>query len=182
MPPPPKAGVPPPPKAAKPASSPSASPKLGTGKLPATNTPPASLRIRSAAARNRDALLQSAKTASDASSEKPTASSTSTSTGGGSALLDHHHALQSELITSLSSMSGQLKANAVGFGEKLEKDKEVMEEAKGKLEENHGGMTKQGDRLKGYSGKQKGTTCWTIAVVAGVAVAWVAVFMLIKVT
>lgn len=170
IPPPPKAkaGVPPPRRAA-----------AGAPPKP-TSTPPASLRIRSAAA--REALLRSNKAAAD-STAPPTAVSSSTApAGNGSVLLDHHHALQEELISSLASMSGQLKTNALGFGDKLEKDKEVMEEAKQKLEENHEGMVKQAERLKGYSGKQKGTTCWTIAVVAGVAVAWVGVFMLIKVT
>lgn len=178
----PKAGVPPPPKAGK-STSPSTSPKLGITKLPATPTPPASLRIRSAAARNRDALLASTAASSPTPDPtKPTSSTTATSSSHPSALLDHHHALQSDLIASLASMSGQLKTNAASFGDKLEHDKEVMEEAKEKLEGNHGGMTKQGERLKGYGGRQKGTTCWTVAVVVGVGVAWVGVFMLIKVT
>lgn len=107
-------------------------------------------------------------------------------TGPGSAtssdLLSHHHDMQSNLLSSLTTLSSQLKQSSMAFGENLEKDKAVMEHAQGKLETNHDKMKAQSGKLGVLKKKSRGTTCWTIGVVAVVAVAWVMMFLLIKVT
>ncbi|BGO99609.1 Serine/arginine repetitive matrix 1 [Rhodotorula toruloides ATCC 204091] len=109
----------------------------------------------------------------------PADSGTSATT---SDLLSHHHALQSTLLDSLTSLSGALKTSTLTFSDSLAKDKEVMEKAKEQLEGNMGTMVGQQKRLKDVRGKTRGTTCWTIGLLAIVAVLWVLVFLLIKVT
>ncbi|GAA5831747.1 hypothetical protein JCM3766R1_005003 [Sporobolomyces carnicolor] len=97
-------------------------------------------------------------------------------------LLSHHHALQSSLLSDLTSLSSALKTSSQTFSENLEKDKEVMKEAEKQLEGNEGKMKVQQERLKGVRGKTKGTTCWTLGILALVAMMWILVFLLIKVT
>lgn len=97
-------------------------------------------------------------------------------------LLTHHKATQEDLTTSLSSMAHQLKLNSLHFSDLLAKDREVMEGAQGKLEGNLESMTKERGRLGGYARKSGGTTCWTIGVVAMVAMAWFFMFLLIRIT
>lgn len=109
----------------------------------------------------------------------PADSGTSATT---SDLLSHHHALQSTLLDSLTSLSGALKTSTLTFSDSLAKDKEVMEKAKEQLEGNMGTIVGQQKRLKDVRGKTRGTTCWTIGLLAFVAVAWMLVFLLIKVT
>ncbi|GEM08097.1 serine/arginine repetitive matrix 1 [Rhodotorula toruloides] len=109
----------------------------------------------------------------------PADSGTSATT---SDLLSRHHALQSTLLDSLTSLSGALKSSTLTFSDSLAKDKEVMEKAKEQLEGNMGTMVGQQKRLKDVRGKTRGTTCWTIGLLAIVAVLWVLVFLLIKVT
>jgi len=57
-----------------------------------------------------------------------------------------------------------------------------MEEASNRLERNEGKIKVEGERLKGLKGKTRGTTCWTLGILAVVAAMWVGVFLLIKVT
>lgn len=97
-------------------------------------------------------------------------------------LLSHHHDMQNSLMSSLTSLSSQLKQSSLAFGENLEKDKAVMENAQGKLETNYDGMKKTSGKLGTVKKKTRGTTCWTLGVVAVVGVAWVMMFFLIKVT
>ncbi|ORY89617.1 hypothetical protein BCR35DRAFT_300000 [Leucosporidium creatinivorum] len=97
-------------------------------------------------------------------------------------LLSHHHSLQSSLMDNLTSLSTQLKTNSQTFASNLEKDKAVMADAKDKLEGNYEKMKQQQVRLKEQKGRSRGTLCWTIVVVSGVAIAWVVMFFLIKVT
>lgn len=58
----------------------------------------------------------------------------------------------------------------------------MLEEAEKRLEGNEGKMRVEQKRLEGVRGKSRGTTCWTIGVLAVVAAMWVGVFLLIKVT
>ena len=57
-----------------------------------------------------------------------------------------------------------------------------MEDAQEKLGGNLGVMQKEGGRLEGYKRKAGGTTCFVIAAVGGVAISWIMVFLLIKVS
>lgn len=96
--------------------------------------------------------------------------------------MDHHASLQSSLLSSLTSMSSQLKFNTVSFSQSLAEDREVMEGAKQKLEVNYDRMKKEGGRLDHVRKKSRGTTCALIGTVAAVAVAWVVMLGLIKIT
>lgn len=57
-----------------------------------------------------------------------------------------------------------------------------MEDAQDKLGGNLGTMKKEGGRLEGYKRKSGGTTCFVLMALGGVAVMWVFIFLLIKVS
>lgn len=63
----------------------------------------------------------------------------------------------------------------------LASDKTLLETAEEKLEGNLGGMTKQRDRLKGYSKKGGVTTWFVIGAVAAVSLAWFLMFAMMRV-
>lgn len=79
-------------------------------------------------------------------------------------------------------MATQLKLNSLQFSEALSKDKAVMEDAQEKLSGNLGVMKKEGGRLEGYKRKAGGTTCFVLMGTGGVAIMWVGIFLLVKVT
>ncbi|GJN91379.1 hypothetical protein Rhopal_004400-T1 [Rhodotorula paludigena] len=124
------------------------------------------------ARRAREALLPS-----DAAPSAGEAGSSSASD-----LVSQHHAVQASLLSSLTSLSGALKSSASEFGDRLARDRDVLERAREQLEKNEVGMGAQQARLKDVRGKSRGTTCWTLALLAAVAVLWVLLFLLIKVT
>lgn len=97
-------------------------------------------------------------------------------------VLQHHHSLQSSLVDSLSSMSSQLKQNSIKFSAALEKDKEVIESAQNKLGGNLGRMKKEGGRLSSYEKTSRSSTWFVIMAVSGVGIAWIMMFLLIKVS
>lgn len=129
-------------------------------------------------------VLRSRNTPFETDSEKASTLSipTTSASTATSPLLEHHHSLQSHLLTSLTSMSSQLKSNSLALSSSLAKDKLVMEDAQEKLQGNLGRMKKEGGRLGGYSKKSGGTTCMILGLVGAVAVLWIAMFLLIKVT
>lgn len=102
--------------------------------------------------------------------------------GGGGDLLGQHHALQTSLLSSLTSLSGALKQSTVTFSDNLAKDKEVVTRAQEQLETSETGMKTQQARLKEVRGKSRGTTCWTLGLLALVFFLWLLTFLLIKVT
>ncbi|GAA5913081.1 hypothetical protein JCM5296_001673 [Sporobolomyces johnsonii] len=104
------------------------------------------------------------------------------SSPAGTDLLSHHHALQSSLLSDLTTLSSTLKTSSLAFSSNLDKDREVLEKAQEKLERNSGRMGVEQARLKQVRGKTRGTTCWTVGILAVVAALWVLVFLLIKVT
>ncbi|GAA5861167.1 hypothetical protein JCM1840_003102 [Sporobolomyces johnsonii] len=104
------------------------------------------------------------------------------SPAAGTDLLSHHHALQSSLLSDLTTLSSTLKTSSLAFSSNLDKDREVLEKAQEKLERNSGRMGVEQARLKQVRGKTRGTTCWTVGILAVVAALWVLVFLLIKVT
>lgn len=101
---------------------------------------------------------------------------------GNESLLGQHHALQTSLLSSLTSLSGALKQSTLSFSDNLAKDKEVVTRAQEQLEQSEAGMKKQQMRLKEVRGKSKGTTCWTLGLLAIVFMLWFLTFLLIKVT
>ncbi|SGY13797.1 BQ5605_C010g05980 [Microbotryum silenes-dioicae] len=157
-------------------------------KKPMTSTPPpASISAASSTVRHRSIIPSMARKKTPAQELGLTsASSINGSSLGASTtssdLLSHHHDLQSELVNELTSLSSRLKSSTQTFSENLEKDKEVMEMAKDHLEKNADKMSKERGRLTAVKKKTRGTTCWTIGVVAAVAAAWATMFFLIKLT
>lgn len=101
---------------------------------------------------------------------------------GNESLLGQHHALQTSLLSSLTSLSGALKQSTLSFSDNLAKDKEVVTRAQEQLEQSEAGMKKQQVRLKDVRGKSRGTTWWTLGLLAIVFMLWFLTFLLIKVT
>lgn len=79
-------------------------------------------------------------------------------------------------------MSHQLKLNSKNFSTQLELDKNVLLEANAKLERNEVGLKVQGKRLEEKRKAGRFGTMWIIGAVGAVGVAWVMMFLLIKVS
>ncbi|SCZ89633.1 BZ3500_MvSof-1268-A1-R1_Chr9g10505 [Microbotryum saponariae] len=157
-------------------------------KKPMTSTsPPSSISTASSTVRHRSIIPSMARKKTPAQELGLTSASSITGSSLGASttssdLLSHHHDLQSELVNELTSLSSRLKSSTQTFSDNLEKDKEVMETAKDHLEKNADKMSKERGRLTAVKKKTRGTTCWTIGVVAAVAAAWATMFFLIKLT
>ncbi|SCV69822.1 BQ2448_1216 [Microbotryum intermedium] len=178
------APAPPPVKGKKTPVAPPTKPNAG----PMTSTPPpSSISAASSTVRHRSIIPSLGRKKTPAQELGLTSASSIAGSSLGAAttssdLLSHHHDLQSELLTELTTLSSRLKTSTQTFSENLEKDKEVMETAKDHLEKNADKMSKERGRLTAVKKKTRGTTCWTIGVVAAVAAAWATMFFLIKLT
>lgn len=89
---------------------------------------------------------------------------------------------QEELSLQLAQMASQLKLNALHFTEALAKDKAVMEGAEEKLEGNLTRLKGERSRLKEHSGKSSGTTWMVLGAILVVCIAWVLMFLVIRIT
>jgi hypothetical protein len=89
-----------------------------------------------------------------------------------------HDSLTSELLR----MAGVLKANSIAFGEALERDRRIIEQAGEKLEHNLDLMTRTRGRLGEYAKKARGLGWATLGAVLAVCFSWVFMFVLIKLT
>ncbi|KAJ7704298.1 hypothetical protein B0H17DRAFT_7478 [Mycena rosella] len=89
----------------------------------------------------------------------------STTTAVEPRLLQHSNARQRDMAEEMARMATQLKRNAIHFGELLEKDKQVVEEADVKLEGNYGYMQKVRVQTRDLRGKTGSTTCLVLAIV-----------------
>ena len=98
-----------------------------------------------------------------------------------STLLSHHRSEQDSLTEELASMASRLKANSLHFADMLSKDRELMDSAEKKLEGNLDGMTRERERLKGYSKKGGVTTWFVIGSVVAVLLAWLFMFGLMRI-
>lgn len=174
--------IPPPPSSASSKSALSAPPPPRRGSLSPTvsiTPPPSGIRSRRTNGSSRPSTLSRTRSSDqqdrdDLLSGGPPVTS--------SDLLSHQHDMQNSLLSDLTSLSSRLKTNSQTFSSNLEKDRAVLEGAKEKLEVNHERMIKEGGRLKEGKKRNRGTMCWTVGVVGAVAVAWVVMFLLIKVT
>ncbi|TNY22207.1 hypothetical protein DMC30DRAFT_415321 [Rhodotorula diobovata] len=120
-------------------------------------------------------------------SSSSSTSSTSSSPGAqppkeGPSLASYHATEQATLLTALTALSSTLKSSTLEFSSLLARDREVLSSAEAKLAASEGRMGAEGRRLEGVRRKGRGTTCATVGVLVGVAVLWVLVFLLIKVT
>ena len=79
-------------------------------------------------------------------------------------------------------MANQLKRNAIHFSESLARDQATVEEAKVKIESNFDTMTKERVRLRDHRGKSGSTTCLVLMSTLIVAVSFVLMFFIIRLT
>jgi SNARE protein 1 len=96
--------------------------------------------------------------------------------------LQSSSAVHEELSAQLAQMATQLKRNALHFSESLVKDQSVVEEAQEKLEKNYGFMKTERTRLRDHGGKSSSTTWLTMGSMVIVAVAFVVMFLIIRLT
>lgn len=97
-------------------------------------------------------------------------------------LLSYHRSVQDELSSDLADMATQLKLNATHFSGIIEKDKALLDNAKMQLESNLTGMQRESGRLTELRSRSRGTTCFVISSVLMVTIAWVFMFLIIRVT
>jgi hypothetical protein len=101
---------------------------------------------------------------------------------GASRFLQNSNALHQDLSEQLAQMAVQLKRNALHFSETLEKDKAIVEEAQQKLEGNFDVMQKERIRLRDHRGKSGSTTWLVVGIVLTVALLFVMIVLLIRLT
>jgi len=89
---------------------------------------------------------------------------------------------QEELSAQLADMAKQLKMNSVHFAEALARDRVVMEGAEEKLQGNLTRMQAERGRLNVHSLKSGSTTWIVIAAIVTVVVAWIVMFLIIRIT
>ncbi|PLW23549.1 hypothetical protein PCANC_05725 [Puccinia coronata f. sp. avenae] len=89
---------------------------------------------------------------------------------------------QEELTDELSQMALQLKKNVHHFNKLLADDQAVLLANQTKLELNSDTMNKEGGRLTQVSLKSRSMTWFTIAAVCAVAVSWILMFIIIRLT
>ncbi|TFY82544.1 hypothetical protein EWM64_g1459 [Hericium alpestre] len=98
------------------------------------------------------------------------------------AFLQNSAAVQEEMSAQLAQMAGQLRRNAIHFSEVLAKDQAVMGGAEEKIGANYDVMKKERVRLRDHRGKSLGTTCLTLTSVFVVAIAFIIMFFVIRIT
>ena len=96
--------------------------------------------------------------------------------------LQNSTATQQELSDQLALMAAQLKRNAIHLSESLAKDQAVVGAAQEKIEGNYAVMLKERVRLRDHRGKSGGTTCLIMLSLVVVAVSFVFMFFVIRVT
>lgn len=89
---------------------------------------------------------------------------------------------QEDLSLQLAEMAKQLKLNALHFTNALEKDRAVVQDAEEKLEGNLTKVKAQRSRLLVHSGKSGKTTWLVLGSMVVVLIAWVLLFLVIRIT
>ncbi|WAQ88215.1 hypothetical protein PtA15_9A342 [Puccinia triticina] len=89
---------------------------------------------------------------------------------------------QEELTDELSQMASQLKKNVHHFNKLLADDQAILLANQTKLELNSDSMNKEGGRLTQVSLKSRSMTWFTIAAVCVVAISWILMFIIIRLT
>lgn len=87
-----------------------------------------------------------------------------------------------ELSAELARMAEQLKRNTQYFSESLGKDKALVQTAAEALDKNYDSLSKEGQRLKTHSKKSFWTTWIVIAAVLVGCLAWIMMFIIIRIT
>lgn len=89
---------------------------------------------------------------------------------------------QDEISERLAEMAVQLRRNAHHFATALEDDKDALAEADTKLDTNLSTIQKERGRLGTYSSKSRGTTWLVVISILVVIIAWVIMFVVIRLT
>ncbi|POW03796.1 hypothetical protein PSTT_10837 [Puccinia striiformis] len=89
---------------------------------------------------------------------------------------------QEELTEELSQMASQLKKNVHHFNKLLIDDQAILLANQTKLELNSDAMNQQGDRLNQVSLKSRSMTWFTILAISVVAISWILMFIIIRLT
>lgn len=96
--------------------------------------------------------------------------------------LQSDRSLQDALASELLRMAGVLKANTAAFSESLERDRVLVEEASGRLDQNLGLMTRTRGQLGVFSKKARSMGWFTIGSIVCVVVCWMLMFVVIRLT
>ncbi|KAA1475078.1 hypothetical protein DENSPDRAFT_841805 [Dentipellis sp. KUC8613] len=98
------------------------------------------------------------------------------------AFIQNSAALQDELAGQLAQMAGQLRRNAEHFSSSLARDSAVLQSTDARIGANLDVMQRERVRLRDHRAKSWGTTCLTFTSVSVVAVSFVVMFFIIRVT
>lgn len=90
--------------------------------------------------------------------------------------------LQDALSSELLRMASVLKANTAAFSESLERDRVLVEEASGRLDQNLGLMTRTRGQLGVFSKKARNMGWFTIGSIVCVVACWMLMFVVIRLT
>jgi hypothetical protein len=115
--------------------------------------------------------LRQRRPAPEATEEKP-----------GPPRLQSDRSLQDALASELLRMASVLKANTAAFSESLERDRVLVEEASGRLDQNLGLMTRTRGQLGVFSKKARSMGWFTIGSIVCVVVCWMLMFVVIRLT
>lgn len=89
---------------------------------------------------------------------------------------------QEGLSEELIAMTRQLKQNALALSEGLSSDVPLLDQAGTQLQGNSDRMSTQRRQLNVFSSKSKATTCLTFTSIVMVFIAWIVLFIVIKLT
>lgn len=89
---------------------------------------------------------------------------------------------QQEITDDLTMMTDQLKKNALALSEGLASDVPLLEQASNKLETNADKMTNQRKQLNAFSSSSSSMGWLTLASIVMALVAWIIIFIIIKIT
>lgn len=90
--------------------------------------------------------------------------------------------LQEALSSELLRMAAVLKKNSASFAESLERDRQLVEQTTGRLDQNLSLMTRTRGQLGMVSKTARSMGWFTLSSILGVVVCWMAMFVLIRLT
>ncbi|KAK9767224.1 hypothetical protein K7432_003147 [Basidiobolus ranarum] len=96
-------------------------------------------------------------------------------------LLEHHRHAQEELTNDLVRMAEILKNNSMSFGDILKRDEKVLDDAHGALTGNLDRLKKESGRLTQFTKRSSKTTWITWGVVALVCLTFIFMFLFIRI-
>ncbi|KAJ1650809.1 hypothetical protein IWQ61_008479 [Dispira simplex] len=95
-------------------------------------------------------------------------------------LVQHHRQIHDELTGDLVHMAQTLKGNSMLFGDLLNKDRQVLQDAQEVISSNVDHMQKHGGRLTTYSRKSWSTTWMTWLIILVVCLTFIMVYFVVR--